>query len=211
MGGTSIDDHGGTSNGTMHRFRAATVAVLSVLQGFNTMHSGAMQSMRTPPSHQAPRLAHSSAGSGPQAAGGSSGVCRRPVRRRPTLARPGPECPRPITGFTPPKATPHPAATIPPKLTKQTLDLEFIKMSELTTDAPSASDPSGVNRRPPRPAPVTDLNIWLDCYSRLAALLSTRSPEKAPEFWAYQSTIVQAARNYEGATWVAYDRFLFCL
>ena len=82
-------------------------------------------------------------------------------------------------------------------------------MSELTTDAweePLVSDPSGMNRRPSRRAPVTDLNIWLDCYGRLAALLSTRFPEKAPEFWAYQSTIVRAARNYEGATWVAYDR-----
>ena len=40
----------------------------------------------------------------------------------------------------------------------------------------------------------------------MAAVLALRFPEKAPELWAYQSTILVAAHNYEGANWVAYDR-----
>ena len=40
----------------------------------------------------------------------------------------------------------------------------------------------------------------------MAAILAWRFPDKAPELWAYQSTIIQAERNYEGKQWVAYDR-----
>ena len=43
----------------------------------------------------------------------------------------------------------------------------------------------------------------------LAAILVTCFPEKAPELWAYQTTILRAARNYEGTAWVTYDR-QFC-
>lgn len=105
----------------------------------------------------------------------------------------------------------NPAAMLPPKLVKRILELEFVEMAELTVDAwedssSPAPDTSVVGRRPSRRAPITDINIWLECYARLAALLSTRFPDKAPELWAYQSTIVRAARNYEGGAWVAYDR-----
>ena len=45
-----------------------------------------------------------------------------------------------------------------------------------------------------------------DRYFRLwVAVLVSRFPEKGPELWAYQSTILNAAHSYEGATWVAYD------
>ena len=37
-------------------------------------------------------------------------------------------------------------------------------------------------------------------------MLVSRFPEKGPELWAYQSTILNAAHSYEGVTWVAYDR-----
>jgi len=40
----------------------------------------------------------------------------------------------------------------------------------------------------------------------MAAILVQRFPEKGPELWAYQATILRAAHNYEGANWVAYDR-----
>ena len=40
----------------------------------------------------------------------------------------------------------------------------------------------------------------------MAAVLVTRYPDKGPKLWAYQASIVRAARNYEGLAWVAYDR-----
>ena len=51
-----------------------------------------------------------------------------------------------------------------------------------------------------------DISLWIECFSRMAAVLVTRYPDKGPELWAYQASIVRAARNYEGLAWVAYDR-----
>ena len=104
----------------------------------------------------------------------------------------------------------NPAASLPPKVVKKILDLEFVKMSELKADRwvedPSASEAGLVARRQTGKPPVVDIKMWLECYARMAALLVTRFPEKGPELWAYQTTILRAAHNYEGATWVAYDR-----
>ena len=44
--------------------------------------------------------------------------------------------------------------------------------------------------------------VWLECYARMAALLITRFPLKGPKLWAYQTTILSAAHNYEGSNWV---------
>ena len=40
----------------------------------------------------------------------------------------------------------------------------------------------------------------------MVAILTWHFPEKAPELLAYQASIVQAERNYEGKQWVTYDR-----
>ena len=48
----------------------------------------------------------------------------------------------------------------------------------------------------------------------MAALLASRFPEKAPELFAYQASIVRAERNFNDRRWVAYDplpRCSFCL
>ena len=103
----------------------------------------------------------------------------------------------------------NPTAVLPQRVVKKILDLEFVEMAELTTDAwqdDLPSEPPNLPRRPTRRAPVTDISVWLECYSRMAAIIVTRFPEKAPELWAYQATILRAARNYEGTAWVAYDR-----
>lgn len=53
--------------------------------------------------------------------------------------------------------------------------------------------------RPSRRAPVTDISLWLECYSRMAAIMVTCFPHKGLELWAYQASILKAARNYEGS------------
>lgn len=104
----------------------------------------------------------------------------------------------------------NPAASLPPKVVKKILDLEFVEMSELTADIwvedLPASDTTPHNRHPSAKPPVTDIKIWLECFARMAALPVSRFPEKGPELWAYQTTILRAAHNYEGSNWVAYDR-----
>ncbi len=54
--------------------------------------------------------------------------------------------------------------------------------------------------------PVTSISLWLERFSIMAAILATRFPEKAPEFLAYQASIVRVERNYEGCQWVLYNR-----
>ena len=90
------------------------------------------------------------------------------------------------------------------------LGLEFVEMSELIPDTwhedgHASLDGGEAQRRHSRRPPVTDTMTWLQCYVRLAEVLSTRYPDKAQELWAYQSLIIRAARNYLGQAWMAYD------
>ena len=74
--------------------------------------------------------------------------------------------------------------------------------ADIWVDEPSAMEPNPIRRLNTSKPPVTDIQIWLECYEKIAGLLSMRYPDKAPELWAYQSTILRAAHNYEGANWV---------
>ena len=104
----------------------------------------------------------------------------------------------------------NPAASLPPKVVRRILNLEFVEMAELTADIwvddPPATDQGHPARRSSAKPLITDVKVWLECYARMAALLVTRFPDKGPELWAYQTTILRAAHNYEGSNWVAYDR-----
>jgi len=57
-----------------------------------------------------------------------------------------------------------------------------------------------------RRAPVTDVLVWVQCFSAMVGVLSTKYPDKVPEFMAYQALIVKCSRDYEGFVWVLYDR-----
>ena len=103
----------------------------------------------------------------------------------------------------------NPAATLPPKVVRKMVSLEFVEMSEMRADIWPDESVAPETIQSPRRAgkpPVTSIRSWLECYGRMAAVLSMRFPEKAAELWAYQTTILHAAHAYEGANWVAYDR-----
>ena len=104
----------------------------------------------------------------------------------------------------------NPAAALPPKVVKRILALVFVEMADLKADIwpehPSPQDGSSQSRRQPAKPPVNNIRVWMECYARMAAILATRFPEKAPELWAYQTTIGKVAHTYEGSNWVLYDR-----
>ena len=84
------------------------------------------------------------------------------------------------------------------------LDLEFVEMAELFIEE---DPPLGSNRLPTPARPlIRNISQWIERYSLMVALLSTRFPNKAPELFAYQAIIVQAERNYEDTCWTSYDR-----
>ena len=125
--------------------------------------------------------------------------------KQPTLPIP------PVLPAGPYAAGPYnPAAALPSELMKRILALEFVEMSELRVDIwpddTSLQEGTSQSLRQPAKPPVNDIRIWLECYPHMAAVLATRFPEKAPELWAYQTTIIKAAHTYEGSNWVYYDR-----
>ena len=95
------------------------------------------------------------------------------------------------------------AASLAPKVVKRILDLEFVEMAEVVVNDMATQ----VLGRPPPPArlPITDILQWIERFSLMATVMCTKCPEKAGEMFAYQASIVQAKRNYEGKQWVAYD------
>ena len=89
----------------------------------------------------------------------------------------------------------NPAAAQPTKVVKRILDLDFVETAELTIEDDPAPGPS----RLPTPArpPIKNISQWIERYSLMAVHLCSRFPDKAPELFAYQATIVRAERNYE--------------
>ena len=74
----------------------------------------------------------------------------------------------------------NPAAALPPKVVKKVLDLEFVEMSELRGDIwmedTAPTDGMHQTRRPTANPPVTDIRVWLECYARMAALITSHFP-----------------------------------
>ena len=97
----------------------------------------------------------------------------------------------------------NPTASLPLKIAK-VLDLDFIEMSEISLDDPLQHSPG----HPPLLAcpPIQNISVWVEKFSVMAALLASRFPEKAPELFAYQPSIVRAERNFVDNCWVDYDR-----
>ena len=107
-----------------------------------------------------------------------------------------------------------PAPALPPKVVKRILSLEFVEMSELRADIwpddPSTAEMPHGPRRPGK-LPVTNIRSWLECFGCMAAVLASRFPEKAPELWAYQTSILHATHAYEGANWATASIAVRCL
>ena len=105
----------------------------------------------------------------------------------------------------------NPVAGLPARLVKRILEFEFVEMADMLPDAwqedsVTGADTHPLSRRLVRRAPIAEITLWLEGVARLASVLTSKHPTKAAEMWAYQSTIIRAARNYEGTAWVAYDR-----
>ena len=72
---------------------------------------------------------------------------------------------------------------------KRILDVEFVEMSEVTIDDVLPAVPG--HPLPPARLPITDISLWVERFSLLAALLCSRFPDKAGELFAYQASIVR--------------------
>ena len=82
----------------------------------------------------------------------------------------------------------NPVALLPTKVAKKVLDLEFVEMADISLDDPPPAAPG----QPPLPPKhlVQDISRWVEKFSLMAAVITYRYPEKAPELFAYQASIV---------------------
>ena len=106
---------------------------------------------------------------------------------------------------------------IPPKTCKKILAGEYLDMAELRPeswrleellylqvgDLHTATNCS--TRQLTRRRPVTDIVTWMECFSSMAAIITSKHPKKAPQLFSYQRTIVSASQSFDAAAWVAYD------
>ena len=97
--------------------------------------------------------------------------------------------------------------SVPPRLMKKILALEFIDMWELLPESwrLESTESGCCNPRRPRWGLVTSFPLWVECYASLVAILAARYPEKTPHFMAYLRTITKVSRNFEGTAWASYD------
>jgi len=102
-----------------------------------------------------------------------------------------------------------PALALPAKLIKKIVELEYIEMSELLPEAWRSGQDEDQRcchqRKGQRRGPVTDILLWVECYTSMVSVLSTRYADKTPQFMAYLRTIVRAQRTFTGDGWVTYD------
>ena len=79
------------------------------------------------------------------------------------------------------------------------IDLEFVEMADVVGEDVVPLVPG---RSTLAKAPITNISTWMERYSIMATAIATRFPEKAPELFAYQATIIRSERNYEaGIGW----------
>lgn len=97
----------------------------------------------------------------------------------------------------------------PPKLITKVLALEYIEIAELVPDNWRFTEDEQKcchqSRRSSRRGPVTDILLWIECYSSLVTILGSRFPTKIGELMAYQRTIVKAHKTFIGEGWITYD------
>ena len=73
---------------------------------------------------------------------------------------------------------------LPPKLVKRILNLEFVDISELIPESwkfeeEATSSSCCQHTRAPRRGPVTDILLWIECYSTLVSVLASHFQQKS--------------------------------
>ena len=60
--------------------------------------------------------------------------------------------------------------------------------------------------KPPKRRQVTSILEWIQCFIIYTAVYTDKHPQKIKDLLGYQALIVEARMEYDGETWLAYDR-----
>ena len=97
---------------------------------------------------------------------------------------------------------------VPQKLVERIQAGEYVDMVELLPDClgthggSTAKEEKGSKRR----RQITSIAEWVQCFGVFMAVVASKSPDRTIDLLGYQSIIVEAFREYEGDTWLGYDR-----
>ena len=94
----------------------------------------------------------------------------------------------------------NPGTAVSTAIAQKILSLKFVEMGDITSDDVYPGRPA--TSRPP----ISDILVWVEKFSTMAAILAKRFPEKAAELFAYQACIVRCERHYRSGQWACYDR-----
>ena len=99
---------------------------------------------------------------------------------------------------------------LPEAIYKHILNLDYVDMVELRPETwlfHSDSEPSPIQSLfYCRKQPVTDITIWIQCYTSLISVLVECYPQYIMHFLAYLSTIVSGYKRFGGLGWAALRR-----
>ena len=88
---------------------------------------------------------------------------------------------------------------MPQKLVKRILAKEYLDIWELLPETwQLESENRCCHTKRPRRSLVTDINLWTECCTTIAA---TAFLAKAPHLFMYLSTITKTSHTFEGAAW----------
>ena len=98
---------------------------------------------------------------------------------------------------------------IPDSVISKIRRLEFLDMADLRPEAwmfkdePHKKSLAGLFKR--QKQPVTNILLWVQCFTSYVAVLSQTQPQSMPHQMAYMATIIRCHIKFEGLGWVVYD------
>ena len=98
----------------------------------------------------------------------------------------------------------------PGKLVKRIETGHFIEMGELLPERLGAANMGTDDERLKMPKakhrPVTTILEWAQCFGIFVAVISRTQPKRVPDLLTYQALIIQPQMEYQGDSWLGYDR-----
>lgn len=99
---------------------------------------------------------------------------------------------------------------VPGWLVKKIESGQFIEMGEFLPECLGllGSSTEEESHRLPKPKyrPVTTIIEWVQCFCVFVAVLSRSQPHRVPDLMGYQALILQAHLEFQGDSWLGYDR-----
>ena len=128
----------------------------------------------------------------------------------------------PLTQLVP--STDHPRSTlsaivvsrsIPPvpiKLASKIWQGEFVEIecllpARLGAPEPTLGDLVTGEKQQKDKRGITSIQEWVTCFNTYMSVLAARKPDRLQDLLAYSSLIVKASMDFEGDSWLTYDKF----